>query len=320
VIPVRNFRVRALSFGLLVLCLLMIPPSFVHAQTVPHLTVTLTGQALTGGFNNNVTVTVLNGYFTAIYDVDVALNIPSTLTMYGDSHWHYSSLQLGQSVTVTFEVYAPTATIGTASQGSVTVSYKQLGDISYTQEVHSVSFSVQAWIHLVMYGVQLTPSISTPGGNSTISGNLLNSGNLASYNANVTVQSDAIVPSSLSSVFLGEIDPNIPRPFSVLVVFKSNLAPGNYSLVVKASAIDNGKPASPYTAESTVTIQLRRVNPSQNQRGQGAGGVVGIIFAILRYLMQVFFGSTSPFALRRSVFVTSSFVTGSGRSLSQVPQ
>jgi len=112
---------------------------------------------------------------------------------------------------------------------------------------------------------------------------------------------------------LGEIDPNIPRPFSVLVVFKSNLALGNYSLVVKASAIDNGKPASPYTAESTVTIQLRRATPSPSQRGQGAGGVVGVIFTILRYLMQVFFGSTSAFVLGRSAFMTGSSVNSSRR-------
>lgn len=311
---VHNAKVTVLSFGLLALCLLIAPPSYVQAQTVPHLTVTLTGQTLTAGFNNNVTVTVLNNYFTAIYDVDVALNIPSTLTMYGDSHWHYSSLQLGQSVRLNFEVYAPTATIGNSYQGSVSVSYKQLGDISYTQEVHAVSFSVQAWIHLVMYGVQVTPSISTPGGNTTISGNLLNTGNLASYNANVTIQSDAIVPSSSSSVFLGEIDPNIPRPFSVLVVFKSNLAPGNYSLVVKASAIDNGKPASPYIAESTAMIQLRMQTQQQNQRGQGAGGVIGILLAIYRYLWGVFFGSTNPFILERKVFAIDS-----SRSLFQVP-
>ncbi len=296
---------KVLAIGLLAICVLVAPPSHVQAQSVPHLTVTINGQALTAGFNNNVTVTVLNDFFTAIYDVDVALNIPTTLTMYGDSHWHYDSLQLGQSVTVSFQVYAPTATIGTSAQGSVTVSYKQLGDISYTQEVHAVSFSVLAWIHLVMYGVQLTPSISTPGGNTTVSGNLLNIGNLASYNANVTVQSDAIVPSSSSSVFLGEIDPNIPRPFSVLVVFKSNLAPGNYSLDVLATAIDNGKPASPYTAEASATVNVRMPTQQQFQRGQG-GGIIGILLAIYRYLVGVFFGSTSAFILGRPVFAVRS--------------
>lgn len=295
---------------------LSIPAGSVQAQSVPHLNVTLTGQTLTAGFNNNVTANVFNGYFTTLYDVDVALTIPSALTMYGDSHWHYGVMELGQSFTVNFEVYAPTATIGNSYQGSVTISYKQLGDISYTQEVHSVSFSVQGWINLVMYGLQVTPSISTPGGNATISGNLLNTGNLAAYNANVTVRSDVIVPSSLSSVFLGEIDPNIPRPFSMLVVFKAGVQPGNYSVVVKASAIDNGRPGSPYSAQSAANIQLRMATQQRGQGGRAAGGIYGTLLQILRYLMDVFFGSTSPFSFTNSFVISA---RDSDRSLYQLP-
>ncbi len=277
--------------------MLCMPIGSVWAQTVPHLTVTLSGQTLTAGFDNNVTVIVLNGYYTTIYDVDVALAIPSSLTMFGDSHWHYDSIQLGKSVAVVFQVYAPTATIGNSYQGSITLSYKQLGDVSYTQEVHNVSFSVQGWINLVLYGIQLTPSITTPGGNTTVSGNLLNTGNLAAYNANVTVQSGVVVQSSLSNAFLGEIDPNIPRPFSLLLVFKSNVPVGNYSLRVKASAIDNGRPAFPYSVQATSNIQIRRATGFPNQRGGGGGGVLGLLLEILRYLEAAFFGSASPFGL-----------------------
>lgn len=271
-----------------------------QAQAAPHLTLTLTGQTLTAGFDNNVTVSVLNDFYSTIYDVDVALSIPSGLTMYGDSHWHYSSIGLGQSVTVTFRVYAPTATIGSSYQGSITVTYKQLGDISYTQEIHAVSFSVQGWINLVLYGIQVTPAATTPGGNATLSGNLLNSGNLAAFNANVTVESAVMVPSALSSAYIGEIDPNIPRPFSLLVVFKENVAPGNYTLLVKASAVDSSRPASPYMAQTTSKIQIRRAAPQSTNRGQQNGGVVGILLEILRFLRDLFFGSVSPFILGHS--------------------
>jgi hypothetical protein len=260
---------------------------------------------MTAGFNNNVTVTVTDNYYEypAIYDVDIALGIPAGLTMYGDSHWHYDSMQLGQSATINVQVYAPVAAIGVTYQGTITVTYKALGDISYTQEVHAVSFSVYAYINLIMYGVQVTPSITTPGGNATISGNLLNTGNLAAYEANVTVLSDIVLPSSLSSTFIGEIDPNIPRPFSMLVVFGSNTPVGNYSLVVRASAIDNGRPGSPYVAQGSANIQLSKstVNPNQ-RRGGGPTGIVGVLFEILRYLEGAFFGSTSAFSVRQSSF------------------
>jgi uncharacterized membrane protein len=271
----------------------------VQAQTIPHMTVTLTGQTLTAGFNNNVTVTVLNNYYNypAIYDVDVAVSIPSGLTMYGDSHWHYDTINLGQAVTINFPVYAPAADIGITYQGSITITYKALGDVSYTQEVHSVSFSVYAYIHLIMYGIQITPSFSNPGGNTTISGNVLNAGNLAVYDANVTATSDIAVPSAVSSGFLGEVDPNIPRPFSILVVFKSDVPPGNYSIQITASAIDNGRPGAPYLAQGTATIQIRKQVATPGLGRGGPTGILAILFEIIRYLEGIFFGSTSNFSL-----------------------
>jgi hypothetical protein len=271
------------------------------------MTVTITGQTMTAGFNNNVTVTVTNNYYNypAIYDVDIAISIPTGLTMYGDNHWHYDSMQLGQSAKISFQVYAPAADIGITYQGSVTVTYLPLGDISYTQEVHDVSFSVYAYINIILYGIQATPSITTPGGNTTISGNLLNTGNLAAYDANVSVLSNIVVPSSLSSTFIGEIDPNIPRPFSMLVVFKANIPVGNYSVLVSASAIDNNRPGSPYVVQASANIQVIRsttVNPNQ-RRGGGPTGIIGVLFVILRYLEGAFFGSTSAFSFRQSSFI-----------------
>lgn len=299
-------KIQPLVLVILAVCLLSLPMGPVQAQTIPHLTVTITGQTLTAGFNNNVTVTVLDNYYNypAIYDVDIAVTIPTGLTMYGDSHWHQNTMQLGRSATINFQIYAPTAAIGITYQGSITVTYKALGDVSYTQEVHSISFSVYAYINLILYGVQVTPSTSTPGGNATISGNLLNTGNLAVYDANVTTDSDIIVPSALSSAFLGEIDPNIPRPFSVLVVFKSTVAPGNYSIQVTASAIDNARPGSPYVVQATANIRLTRQTSFPNQGRGGPTGVVGILLEILRYLEGIFFGSTSPFSMTRSIMLS----------------
>lgn len=312
----RTRGVGDCAVGILVLLLLVMHLGPIGAQTAPELTVTLSGQTMTAGFNNNVTVNVLNNYYSVIYDVDVALSIPSGLTLYGDSHWHYSSIEIGQSVTIICQVYAPIADIGTTYQGSVTVTYKQLGDISYTDEVHAVSFSVQGWIKLVMYGLQLTPSTTVPGGNATISGNLLNSGNLAAYNANVTVESNVLVPSTTYSAYLGEIDPNIPRPFSLLVVFKGNVPEGNYSILVKASAIDSNRPASPYITQAASNIQLKAATafPTQRRGGEN-GGVMGMLLQVLRYLMNVFFGSASPFSIGYSFLFSTA---DSGRLLIRV--
>lgn len=288
-----RIRRYILAISLFSILLISFPVDHVNGQTAAHLTVTITGQSLTAGFNNTVVFTVLNNYYTniAIYDVDIAVAVPSALTMFGDSHWHYDSIGLGHAITISVQIYAPTSAIGSSYQGSISATYKQLGDISYTQEIHSISFSVYGWINLILYGVTMTPTVTSPGGNVTISGNLLNAGNLAAFNANVTVQSNALAPGSASSVYIGEVDPNIPRPFSVFVGFKPGLPEGNYTLTVRVSAIDSSRPGSPFTGEQTSQIQIRKPVAGPQSQRQSQGGIISILFEILRNLFNTFFGS-----------------------------
>jgi len=268
------------------------PPA--RAQTA-HLTVTETGQSLTAGFNNTVTVTVVNNYsgYIAIYDVGLAVSLPSGLTLVGTGGtWQYDSLPYGQGATVSFQVYAPSSAAGTSYSGTLTVSYKQLGDISYTTETHPLAFSVTGYINLVMYGILLSPGVVSSGGNTTVSGNVLNNGNLASYNANVTVESPVLVPGAQNSVFLGEIDPTIPRPFSVLVVFLPGLSPGNYTLTIKVSATDYNRPGTPIVGQGSAVVQV--VKPTaQPVRPQTGFSVIGLIVAFFRNLFNAFFGSST---------------------------
>ncbi len=288
---------RYCTFAVVATLLLLTPIGIAQGANPTHFEMTVIGQTLTAGFNNNVTVGVtypLSAYFSgSAYDVDLAVSIPSPLQLLGDDHWRYDLITPGQSVTVSFEVYAPTAAIGESYQGSITLAYRELGEISYTEETHTVGFSVQGWVNLVLYGIQVTPSATTSGGNATVSGNLLNSGNLAVYNANVTVESEALAPGAQASVFLGEVDPNIPRPFSLLVSFRKDLAEGTYSIVIKISAIDTNRPASPYTAQKASQIQIKKATVQSVTEPRQASGVVGTILEILRYLLGLFFGSQS---------------------------
>lgn len=286
-----------LLIGFVLLALLVGVARPAQAQSAAHMKVSIVGQDLTAGFNNNVTVFVTNEVYSAIYDVDVSLSLPSSapLSLLGGNHWHYGMIGMGQTVTIDFQTYAPTSAIDNSYQATLTILYKQLGDVSYTSEDHSISFSVKGWINLVVYGVLVSPTSTTLGGNTTISGNLLNRGNIAAYNANVTIESDAVADGKTASAYLGEIDPNIPRPFSILVVFRSNLEPGNYTLTVRVTAIDNSNPSSPYSAQEGAQIQIRRASATSTSTRQTQTGPLAILFEVLRYLYDLFFGSTSAF-------------------------
>jgi len=279
----------------LILALISLTPAFASAQTAAHLSVTISGQTLTAGFDNPVTIVISNDYYDSIYDVAVSFAPSSSapLTIYGDSNWNFDSLRLGQSETIVLHIYAPTSAIGNVYQSDLTIMYKQLGDISYTSETHSVSFAIQGWINLVLYGIRLSPMSASPGGNVTVSGNLLNSGNVAAYNANITVESEAIDTENSNYLFIGEIDPNIPRPFSLLVAFRKGLSEGNYSLTVKASAVDSGRPASPYEQTQSVVVQIKKGSGGQTIRTGQQNGILEIILRILRSVFGAFFGSLS---------------------------
>src|SRR5208337_2528544 len=296
----------------------------VEAQSTPaHLTVTITGnQNLIAGFNTTVTISIQNNFYqsiqnNAIYDVDFQLTVPSNLSLLGDSHWHYDSMSLGQTVVITTQIYAPTAAIGVPSQGTLTATYKQLGDVSYTTETHSFSFNVYGWIDLVVYGTNVIPPSTTSGGNVTVSGNILNSGNLAVYDANVTVESSALDPTVPASVFVGEVDPNIPRPFSVLAVFRSNLTTGSYPITIRLIAIDNDRPGVTFNSTQTVSVQITpaQANSQSTTSQTGGGGIIGIIIGILRYLWDTFFGSSSATGSVHSYFsATTAFILDARRA------
>jgi|GEM_PF-740835 len=287
-------------------------------QTSAHLTVTITGQNLTAGFNNTVTISIQNNFYqsiqnNAIYDVDIQLTVPSDLALLGDSHWHYDSMALGQTVVIPAVIYASTAAIGTTMQATLTATYKQLGDVSYTTETHSLSFNVYGWVALTLYSTILSPATSSPGGNVTISGNILNSGNLSVYDANVSVTSAALDPGVPASVFVGEVDPNIPRPYSLLVIFKPNLPNGTYPITISVLAVDNDRPGVTFNSTQTVPVQIAPqqiiTQPSTSQ--SGGGGIIGIIIGILRYLFDAFFGSSSPTGTVRSNFsAATAFIRG----------
>jgi len=289
-------RLRLCKVATIAALVLLMPIGVVQGTNPTRFAVSVVGQTLTAGFNNNVTIVVeypASVYSSvSAYDVDVAVTVSSPLQMLGDNHWRYDSIVPGQSATVSFEIYAPTAAIGDSYGGSVTVTYRELGDISYTEETHSVSFSVHGWIDLALYGIQITSTAAIPGGNATVSGNLLNRGNIAAYNANVTVESEAIAQGTTASVFLGEVDANIPRPFSLLVNFGKNLADGNYSIVVRVSAVDTNMPASPYNVQQASQLQIKKAATQPLSVPQpGTGGPMGTIFEILRVLYGLFFGS-----------------------------
>jgi hypothetical protein len=122
----------------------------------------------------------------------------------------------------------------------------------------------------------------------------LNSGNLAAFNVNVSVVSPILAPDIPASAFIGEVDPNIPRPFSMLIVFKQNVPVGNYSLTFTVTGFDQSRPGQPVIGRQIIPMQISRPVQRQVISRQGFGsGPFATVLEVLLYVFDIFFGSTA---------------------------
>ncbi len=261
------------------------------SQQVPHFQVTIAGQPLTAGLNNTVKIEVTNLYDT-VYDVDLSITVPAQLTLLGDNHWRLPSLGPGEKFNLTYAIFPPSSTIGSNYVGSLVASYRQLGNVAYTTESHPISYSVRGWIELVIFSVTIFPLRVPPGGNLSISGNLVNRGNVAAMNTNVSVFSPIATATSGSFVLIGQADPNIPRPFSFTMFVSRSAREGNFPIVITARYTNTELAGVSFTTlyRGQFAVGAAVVRPPTPT--ESAQGPIATLLDILRYLFRVFFGSS----------------------------
>ena len=153
-----------------------------------------------------------------------------------------------------------------------------------------VSVFVSGRTYSKIYNVGVYSSKATPGENVTISGTVVDTDTSLLYNTNISFSSAAL--SRQPFVYIGEADPNVPRPFSVTVQVKQNIAVGSYPIEVAASYLDSL--GINHVDSANVTLQViepvatpspRIVEPSPLQI------IINALWGIFRF----FFGSFSPF-------------------------
>jgi hypothetical protein len=91
--------------------------------------------------------------------------------------------------------------------------------------------------YLAIYTVSIYPTEATPGGNITISGNVVNKDDSTLSNVNVSASSSAFL--SEPFVFIGQMDTNIPRPFSFTVQARRDLQNGTIPILISVTFSDS---------------------------------------------------------------------------------
>jgi len=150
----------------------------------------------------------------------------------------------------------------------------------------TVPVVVSSTRYMVVYGVILSPSTSVPAGNLTISGSLLNIGKISTYNTNVTVLSPILLRPA--SIIVGQVDPNVPRPFSTGLQLRRDITPGSYSITISVTHADIMMIG--HVSQLEVRLTIRPSEPRPPPVVEKRGDILTLLIQILRDLLSIFFG------------------------------
>jgi len=152
--------------------------------------------------------------------------------------------------------------------------------------VVTVPMVVSSTRYMVIYNVIASPSTTVPAGNITISGNLLNVGKISALNTNVTISSQALARPS--SIIVGQVDPNVPRPFSSGIQLRRDITPGTYPITVSVTYADGM--ATGHLSQTSIRLVVRQPEPRPPPVTQRETGLLATLIQILRDLVSVLLG------------------------------
>jgi hypothetical protein len=212
--------------------------SFAVGLTVSGSTrTTLDVQALTNsvivGASSTVSFQVKNIGSQKMYSPSFTLSVPTPLVLTANSTVSTSATVLpGGSLTYIAQISDGPKTPLQAYSGTLTVQYDDQFGVIHTQNF-TVGFLVVGIVHLVVLNEHVVQNLD----NLTITGTLLNDGTASALYTNVTASLNDSQGHLLGSatLYLGEIDPTAPVPFSLVVSYppQTQVSPADLGLFMQ---------------------------------------------------------------------------------------
>ncbi len=240
------------------------PPVAAPASTTTfQLTLAQTNSTMTVGQENSAGFKLTNGGASTIYSPTFSLlaDNPVLLSSIG-SAVPTDELAPGASTTFTAQLTSgPSATPGIYG-GTLTVSFTDSSSVSHTQSF-PISFTLEGTVILILQDTSVSQSLS----GFTVTGSLLNEGSVAAYYASIN---GLLGTNSGTAVYLGEIDPNTPLPFSVTIPYTA-------PVTVNSTAASGNSTVSNSNATSFTVSRTRGTGSFTGVPPGGAGNFTRII-------------------------------------------
>lgn len=215
-------------------------PFTVRISGRPRFEVEFLSDKIKGGRNNLISLRVSNLGTSNAHDTRITVELPPPLILIGMDNQLYVEQLLAQSSTVfNITIYAPEAAIGFTYPIAVTLTFKDHMEV-VQMELRQLGLMVIGEIDLLVYDLSLFPPEVPVNSNVTVSGSLLNRGNVEAMYVNVTLMEDAhFRTTAMSTYYVGQVDPNAPIPFALTAFLQDGVEEGTYSLTILIEYQDN---------------------------------------------------------------------------------
>jgi hypothetical protein len=143
--------------------------------------------------------------------------------------------------------------------------------------------------YIAVYSVTTSPRIIPPGGNFTLSGTIVNTASTTFNNVNISIYSPVLVRRGSTAIFIGQVDPNIPRPFSFSLQVQRRLPNGTYPITIHITYYDPSLGVSHVNSVAT-NIHVQQIEVVKPTAPKEKKSFMDIIIDVLIRLLRFFFG------------------------------
>jgi len=203
------------------------------------LNIVTSNNRIVGGLDNRFTITIVNDGRVHVSALEASLTLPNPLVVHGKNSWKINYLDVGNSTTISFVIYAPDTSIGSTFSGSFTINYRDDYGETHT-DTFPLGLIIVGRVELVLYDKIVKPQPVINGSKAEITAALLNKGTVSAMYVNASILPSPILRlTPESTTYIGEIEENSQSPFTLDVYVREDAENGTYPITLRITYRDD---------------------------------------------------------------------------------
>ncbi|MGQ4891673.1 MAG: COG1361 S-layer family protein [Candidatus Njordarchaeia archaeon] len=237
------------------------------------------------GRRSKIWVNITNNIWVGT--VTVTVTPPQQLALLSDNSYTFENVTVNQTLSIELEFYASEGYVGQTIPVTITVAYRDENGNNYNDNT-AISLVVRGLIEMKVYELRVTPNPTSAGSKISITGTLLNMGNVLARFTNISIlNTTTFHPEFESYVYIGDVDANSPTPFTITGYLDNGLANGTYVLYFKVYYTDDLYEQHSFIFKVAVTVVNISSSGGSSSNTGGLGVDANAIYALSAIIVVI---------------------------------